>query len=252
MDIFMHTLLKGSVLPTVSEEELDCATMKVIGLLGRVILQFPSNIDSLDELKFESHDELRAYTQMFQKHPTCEWATPGRAITTLLAGYEQMASIMYWLIVHYAESPFGALPCIEKKHYLNEVIRLHSPIWTIMRRPKHTVSIKDYVFPKNCVVITSPWLMGHNPIYFPEPERFMPARWREPVETFAFFPFSHGPRACKGEGFVRSTMYALFDELRNQVQVTFAALPDKLHTIRVSATPAQRLKVVFHGGPRGL
>jgi len=52
------------------------------------------------------------------------------------------------------------------KQYLNEVIRLHSPIWTNMRRPKDEVCVENYVLPKDCVIITSPWLMARNPNYF--------------------------------------------------------------------------------------
>jgi len=105
MEIFMRTLLDGPVSPTISQQKLEDATMRVITLLGQVILKFPDNIDSTDELDVESHVELRAYAQLFQQHATCEHAIPGRAMTTIFAGYEQMARIMYSLIVHYAERP---------------------------------------------------------------------------------------------------------------------------------------------------
>jgi hypothetical protein len=72
MEIFMRTLLDGSVSPTISQQELEDATMRVITLLGKVILKFPDNIDSTDELDVESHVELRAYAQLFQQHATCD------------------------------------------------------------------------------------------------------------------------------------------------------------------------------------
>jgi cytochrome P450 len=93
---------------------------------------------------------------------------------TIFAGYEQMASIMYWLIVHYAERPLKQISGGGDKQYLNEVIRLHSPIWIIMRRPKDDVCVENYVLPKDCVIITSPRLMARNPNYFPEPGSFRP------------------------------------------------------------------------------
>jgi hypothetical protein len=80
MEIFMRTLLDGSVSPTISQQELEDATMRVITLLGQVILKFPDNIDSTVELDVESHVELRAYAQLFQQYATCEHATPGRAM----------------------------------------------------------------------------------------------------------------------------------------------------------------------------
>jgi hypothetical protein len=133
MEIFMRTLLDGSVSPTISQQELEDATMRVITLLGQVILKFPDNIDSTDELDVESHVELRAYAQLFQQHVTCEHAIPGRAMTTIFAGYERMARILYSLIVHYAERPLRQISGGGDKQYLNEVIRLHSPIWTCRR-----------------------------------------------------------------------------------------------------------------------
>ena len=243
MSIFLRTLLNGCVLSGISQQELEDATINVIGLLSDVILQFPSNIDCIDELPFESHAELREYSRMFQQHPTCEYGTPGRSMTTLLAGYEQMASIMYWLIVHYSERPLNGLPGIEKRQYVNEVIRLHSPIWTIMRRPKHDLRIEDFVFQQGCVVITSPWLMARNPIYFPDPDHFRPERWNSRIDSFAFFPFSHGPRVCKGERFVRSAIDALLDELMKKQQITCLASAGDMHNINVSATPAQQVEV---------
>lgn len=243
MSIFLQTLLNGCVVSGTPQQELEETTIVVIRLLSNVILQFPSNIDCIDELPFESHALLRDYSHMFQQHPTCEYATPGRSMTTLLAGYEQMASIMYWLIVHYAERPLNELPGIEKRQYVNEVIRLHSPIWTIMRRPKHDVRIEDFMFQKGCVVLTSPWLMARNPIFFPDPDHFRPEHWNRPIDAFAFFPFSHGPRACKGERFVRFAMYALLDELTKKQQITCVAPTGDIHHIKVSATPAQQVEV---------
>jgi cytochrome P450 len=164
-------------------------------------------------------------------------------MTTIFAGYEQMASIMYWLIVHYAERSLRQISGGGVKQYLNEVIRLHSPIWTIMRRLKDDVCVEHYVLPKDCVIITSPWLMARNPNYFPEPGSFRPERWNEPVDTFAFFPFSHGLRVCKGERFVRTAMYVLLHELAGKQRITCDTPTGNLHLINVSATPMERLEV---------
>ena len=188
MKIFLRTLLNGCVLPGVSHQELEDATMRVIGLLGEVILRFPVNIDSVDKLEIESDAEFRAYSRLFQQDAICEHATPGRAMTTILAGYEQMASIMYWLIFHYVEHPMTQMSGIGHMQYLNEIIRLHQPIWTIMRRPKRAVRLDDFVLPKNCVVITSPWLMARSKTYFPEPGEFAPERWNESVEQVCVLP----------------------------------------------------------------
>lgn len=237
MRIFQLTLLHQSVRASCSQQELEDATMRAIDILGREILKFPVNIDCVGELDQESHSYLRSYASKFVQSAGCPVATPARAITTILAGYEQMASIMFWLVVHYADRPLSAMgKTIGGRQFLNEVIRLHSPIWTIMRRPKHDVHILGDTFSRDTVVITSPWLMARNPLYFPKPNQFQPERWNEQIETFAFFPFSHGPQVCKGERFVRSAMYAMLDALSHRVVTTDTSNLEG-HLINVSATP---------------
>jgi len=243
MEIFLRTILAGSVEPSVSQNELENATMQAIEVLGKTILRFPQNIDSVDDMDIRDHEDLKQYSKLFRDDPQNSCATSGRAITTVLAGYEQMASIMFWLFVHCAERPMSCIPGVGSKHYLNEVIRLHSPIWTIMRRPKHDLIISECSLPRGCVVITSPWLMARKAHYFPNPEEFLPERWNGPIEPFAFFPFSRGPRACKGELFVRSALYALLEQLKEVESIVISGGAVKGHRIRVSATPVGHLAV---------
>lgn len=245
IEIFRQTLLEGLIRPRVTNEELEEATLSVIRDLGQVILKFPYNIDLDDEVDVATRERFYAYAQLFQAHPKCAHATPGRAITTLLAGYEQMASVMYWLIVHYAERPLGSNH-VNKRCFIDEVIRLHSPIWTIMRRPKKNVRLGEFVLKKGCVVITSPWLMARNPVYFPNPEQFDAARWENRTEKFAFFPFSHGPRVCKAERFVRTTLASLLAELENRkVTVSPGGFGEEHHNVQVSATPLRKRSATF-------
>jgi cytochrome P450 len=54
-------------------------------------------------------------------------------------------------------------------------------------------------------MIMSPYILHHDPRYFPEPDRFHPDRWtpafRAALPPFAYFPFGGGPRRCIGESF---------------------------------------------------
>jgi cytochrome P450 len=77
----------------------------------------------------------------------------------------------------------------------------------------------------------------------PEPVSFRTERWNEPVDTFTFFPFSHGLRVCKGERFVRTAMYVLLHELAGKQRITCDTPTGNLHLINVSATPMERLEV---------
>jgi cytochrome P450 len=77
----------------------------------------------------------------------------------------------------------------------------------------------------------------------PEPVSFRTERWNEPVDTFTFFPFSHGLRVCKGERFVCTAMYVLLQELAGKQRITCDTPTGNLHLINVSATPMERLEV---------
>ncbi len=53
-------------------------------------------------------------------------------------------------------------------------------------------------------VIVSQWVLHRDPRFYPEPERFLPERWRDEVAgrktvpKFAYLPFGAGPRVCVG------------------------------------------------------
>ncbi|RMZ92941.1 cytochrome P450 3A29-like, partial [Brachionus plicatilis] len=57
----------------------------------------------------------------------------------------------------------------------------------------------------------SPYISGHNPEYFPEPEEFKPERFlkssefsqKNMINSYTFFPFSLGPRNCIGQNFAK-------------------------------------------------
>lgn len=246
MSMFRRTLLVGSIKSSVTDEELERATLQVIHELGRVILEFPHNIDLHDKIETATHEVFRDYARLFQTHSECSHATPDRAMTTLLAGYEQMASIIYWTIVHYAGQLSHGNSGANKRHFIDEVIRLHSPIWTIMRRLKNDVTLGEWVMRQDSVVITSPWLMGRHPAYFPNPEKFHPARWNNATEAFAFFPFSHGPRVCKAEHFVRTALACLLADLESRsFAVSRSGFGEECHNIRVSATPLYKRSMTF-------
>ena len=87
--------------------------------------------------------------------------------------------------------------------------------------------------------------MARNPAFFPNPDEFRPNRWRKPVSRFAFFPFSHEPRVCKGESFVRTLIYEMLRELSLRAYKLCQAIPFDAHAIRVSATPAINTRVEF-------
>ncbi|MEO8150863.1 MAG: cytochrome P450 [Bacteroidia bacterium] len=91
------------------------------------------------------------------------------------------------------------------KNIFKESLRLYPPAWTFAREPIEDVVIRDYHFPKGCVLWAITYLLHHNEKYFHDAEQFIPSRWDEEaikeIPKYAYFPFGGGNRMCIGEGF---------------------------------------------------
>lgn len=74
---------------------------------------------------------------------------------------------------------------------------------------------KQYTFIYNCLYVFTDGRVApagtivsvlydglyHNEEVYPEPEKFKPERYLNPINKFAFAPFSAGPRSCIGDIF---------------------------------------------------
>jgi len=148
------------------------------------------------------------------------------AITIFLAGHETTANTLTWTWYLLSEHPdieqrlhrelnsvlAGRRPTAEDfprlqytEMVITEAIRLYPPAWVIGRRALKDYKLGPYVVPAGAIVIMSPYVMHHDPRYFPDPSRFDPDRWtpeaRASRPQFSYFPFGGGPRRCIGEGF---------------------------------------------------
>lgn len=94
---------------------------------------------------------------------------------------------------------------------VQESLRLYPPNWgTFPRQAVADIKLGDYVLPKGCQVLVSPYVLHHDPRSFPDPERFDPDRFApgrgESIPPFAYVPFGAGPRICIGSTFAMMTM----------------------------------------------
>jgi len=148
------------------------------------------------------------------------------AMTILLAGHETTANALTWTWYLLSQTPaveaklhdevdrvlqgrlpgvgdLASLPFVEK--VVTEAMRLYPPAWVIGRRAIAAYPIGGYVAPARTIMMMSPYLLHHDPRYFPEPDRFHPDRWtpefKAALPPFAYFPFGGGPRRCIGESF---------------------------------------------------
>lgn len=103
----------------------------------------------------------------------------------------------------------GDLPSLEilqKLPYLNAVIdeslRLFPPIPLLGPRVSPGVEVDGMHVDTGKEILTSLYTLHRSPLYFPEPNKFMPERWLDQnssQQRRAFHPFSTGSRSCIGK-----------------------------------------------------
>jgi cytochrome P450 len=86
-----------------------------------------------------------------------------------------------------------------------EALRLYPPADTIGREAAEDCTIGELAVPKGTNLFVSQWVVHRDARFFPDSERFDPARWTDDFERalprFALFPFGGGPRVCIGQNF---------------------------------------------------
>ena len=148
------------------------------------------------------------------------------AMTLFLAGHETTAQLMTWTWYLLSRNPAAAgtlheeldrvigdpppavsdipnLPYTEM--VLTEAMRLYPPAYVLGRLALEDVSIGGYRVPTGSTVLISPYVVHHDPRWYPDPFGFDPSRWQRDGASSrprqAFLPFGAGPRVCIGEGF---------------------------------------------------
>ncbi|WP_063043761.1 cytochrome P450 [Nocardia pseudovaccinii] len=194
-------------------------------------------------------------------------------ITTLyLAGTETNASTLSWACHLVAEHPnvqrrlhdeadavlgrraatwddIGQL--VYTRQIIDETLRLCPPGWLLTRTATTDAELGGVPIPRGTTVAVSPYILHHNPDFWPDPQTFDPDRWAEPgrPRTDAYVPFAGGARKCLGSNFaLAQTTLSL---------ATIAAtwhlesLPGPVHRgIGATLTP-NRLRLRLHRHPPG-
>jgi cytochrome P450 len=147
-------------------------------------------------------------------------------ITLIVAGFETSANTLNWVWYLLAGHPDveqkviaesrSLIPTVSAvsaesladmkytQQVLEETLRLYPPVWLFTRRSREDDVLDDFDVPDGTDIYLSPFILHRTAKYWPDPDRFDPARFTE--GSFAknerpYFPFSLGPRRCLGEYF---------------------------------------------------
>jgi cytochrome P450 len=151
-------------------------------------------------------------------------------MTLIVAGHETTASALNWmwyLLSQHADAAqrlqqeVDALPRdvadvadLERlpftRQVIEETLRLYPPGWLLTRRAIEADTLDGYAIAPGTDVFISPYIVHRHPRFWPDPERFDPARFSSANQAqrnrFAYLPFALGPRACIGEHFAMVEM----------------------------------------------
>lgn len=133
---------------------------------------------------------------------------------------------------------------VHTRRVVTETLRHRPPGWLFTRVTTKETALAGQRLPRGATVLYSPYLLHHDPASFPDPDRFLPDRWRPEravaVPPGAMIPFAAGTRNCIGETFAMAEA---------TVAVAFIARHWRLRHL---PGHVERLRPAASLGPRGL
>jgi cytochrome P450 len=195
-----------------------------------------------------------------------------QCMTTFLAGHETTATALAWWGWAMAAHPEiaqratrevdAALEGRDPGHAdlprlaylgqtLKETLRLRPPAAALFtRRAVEDVQIGAWHLRKGAMVLITPYVVHHDPRWYPEPERFDPDRFSperaERIPRGAYIPFGVGPRVCIGNNFAMMEMTLLAAMLLQRFELGLPAGAPVPHPhLNVTLRPADGLRLLL-------
>jgi len=168
------------------------------------LLDMLMNVSDADSGSAMSNDQLR-----------------DEVITLLISGHETLAISLSWCFYLLAQNPVQESVLLDElssvlggraatmadlprlpynKMVFEEALRLYPPIWGQPREAREDDAINGYAVPKGATVSVCQFITHRHPLYWQNPQQFMPERFMPEVEAqrpkFAYYPFGGGGRTC--------------------------------------------------------
>lgn len=129
---------------------------------------------------------------------------------------------------------------------LSESMRLYPPTWIYTRVP-----VGDDVLPsghrvkKGWTLYLCPYVMHRHPVYFPDPEAFVPERFGDGEERpkLVYFPFGAGPHTCIGEAMARFQAVLIIATIAQRVRFESASQLPVIPAAGITLSPANGIRM---------
>jgi acyl-CoA synthetase (AMP-forming)/AMP-acid ligase II/cytochrome P450/acyl carrier protein len=123
----------------------------------------------------------------------------------LLASHpEKLRKVREEVLSAFPDSQLKSQDVLSKLPYtyaaVNEALRLYPPVWFNGREATQDTTFRGIPIQKGDFMLTSPYVIQRNPVYWENPSEFLPERFLEKnVPMGAYVPWGSGPRLCAGK-----------------------------------------------------
>ncbi len=224
----------NSRLPIPAFRRRDKARVRLVELITGIVEQRKRSgrtgedfLQTLMDSKYKSgasltHDEITGLllAAMFAGHHTSS-VTTAWTLIELCRNPEYMARMVDELDAVYgddAPTTYQSLRNIHlTEHAVKEALRLHPPLFMLVRVVKQEFEFKGYHLPVGTWCIVSPTVAHLMPGVFKNPARFDPDRFAPPRQEdkrdWAYIPFGGGRHKCMGNAFALLQIKAILATL---------------------------------------
>jgi sterol 14-demethylase len=177
----------------------------------------------------------------------------GMFISMMFAGHHTSSGTASWTLIELLRHPdvhaevieeldelfadgqsvsFHALRQIPRlENVLKETLRLHPPLIILMRVAKGEFEVEGYPIHEGDLVAASPAVSNRIPEDFPDPDNFLPERYRHPrqedlLNRWTWIPFGAGRHRCVGAAFATMQIKAIFSVLLREYEFEMAQPSD--------------------------
>jgi len=208
------------------EKEFTRCAEVLDGLVEDIIRKRKESASEISEHADESWQDLLSHFMDFSKKKNESFDIKQArdvVMNFLIAGRDTTACLLTWTFYELARHPEMEKRIVEEikemlannplshqsvkdlkftHNFLSEVLRLHPPVPFDSKRAMNEDVLPDGTpVPVGTIVHYSPYLFGHAPWNWENPEELIPERWdKDPNPTdFKFLTFNAGPRLCLGK-----------------------------------------------------
>ncbi|KAL7601844.1 hypothetical protein Lser_V15G20930 [Lactuca serriola] len=173
------------------EEESGMLLSMLVAALIRGEITEEEVVDNVVLLVFAAHDTtsyaISMTFKMLNNHPNCHFR--------LMEEHEEITRTK-------KPGEILSIEDVKKMEYTwqvaRETMRLFPPIFGSFRKATTDIEFEGFTIPRGWKVLWTAYGTHYNEEYFPDPMRFDPSRFADPVQAYSFIPFGGGPRLCAG------------------------------------------------------